>query len=65
MKLYVKETLLVTLLYLCPGDSQVTIGTSYIISPTTMGRIVSETCRAICYVLNKKGFIKAPTSKKE
>ena len=25
MKLYVKETVLVTLLYLCPGDSQVTI----------------------------------------
>ena len=30
-----------------------------------MGRIISETCRAIWYVLNKKGFIKAPTSKKE
>ena len=55
----------VTLRYLCTGDSQVTIGTSYEVSPTTMGRIISETCQAIWYVLNKKGFIKAPTSKKE
>ena len=47
------------------GDSQVSIGTSCIISPTTVGRIISETCCAIWYVLNKKGFIKAPPSKKE
>ena len=47
------------------GDSQVSIGTTYVISPTTMGRIISEICWAIWYVLNKKGFIKAPTSKKE
>ena len=30
-----------------------------------MGRIISETCQAIWYVLNNKGFITAPTSKKE
>ena len=30
-----------------------------------MGRIISETCQAIWYVLNKKGFIKTPTSRKE
>ena len=30
-----------------------------------MGRIISKTCRAIWYALNKKVFIKAPTSKKE
>ena len=65
VKLFVKETVRVTLRYLCTGDSQVTIGTSYRITPTTMGRIISETCRAIWYVLSKKGFIKAPTSKKE
>ena len=44
---------------------KVTIGTSYRISPTTMRRIISGSCRAIWYVLNKKGFTKAPTSKKE
>ena len=65
MKLHGKETVRVTLHYLHTGDSQVTIGTSYRISPTTIGRIISETCRVIWYVPNKKGFIKAPTSKKE
>ena len=45
--------------------SQFTIGTSYGISPTTMGRIISQTCRSIWHALKKKGFIKAPTSKKE
>ena len=60
-----KETVRVTLHYLHTGDSQVTIGTSYRISPTKIGRIISETCRVIWYVPNKKGFIKAPTSKKE
>ena len=34
-------------------------------SPTTIGRIISKTFRAIWYALNKKVFIKAPTSKKE
>ena len=61
----VQERSCVTLRYLCTGGSQITIGTSYRISPTTMGRTISETCQAIWYVLNKKGFIKAPTSKKE
>ena len=65
MKLHGKETVRVTLHYLHTGDSQVTIGTSYRISPTAIGRIISETCRVIWYVPNKKGFIKAPTSKKE
>ena len=61
----VKERLCVTLRYLCTGDSQITIGTNYRISQTTMGRIISETYQAIWHVLNKKGNIKARTSKKE
>ena len=65
MKLHVKETVRTILRYLCTGDSQVTIGTSYGISPTTMGEIILETCRAIWYVPNKKGFVKVPASKKE
>ena len=65
MKLHLKETVLVLLRYLCTSDSQVFIGTSYRISSTIMRRIHSDTCWAIWYNLNKKGFIKAPTSKKK
>ena len=61
----VQERLCVTLRYLCTGDSQITIDTSYRISSTKMGRIISETCQAIWYVLNNKGFITAPTSKSD
>ena len=50
----VQERLCVTLRCLCTGDLQVTFGTSYRISRTLMGRIISETCQAIIwYVLNK------------
>ena len=61
----VQEQLCVTLRYLCTGGSQITIGTSYKISPNTMGRIISETYQAIWYVINEKEFIKAPTTKKK
>ena len=56
------ERLSVTLRYLATGDSQTTIGTSYRISPTTMGRIISETCQTLWRVLSEKGFITAPDS---
>ena len=46
----VPERLCVTLRYLCTNDSQITIGTSYRISPITMERIISGTCQAICMV---------------
>ena len=65
MKQYVKETVRVTLRYICTADSQVTITTSCRISPRAMERIILESYWAIRYVLKKKGFIKAPTSKKE
>ena len=39
------ERLCVTLRYLATGDSQTTTGTTYGIRPTTMGRIISETCQ--------------------
>ena len=57
----IHKRLCVTSCYLCTSDSQITIGISYRISLTTMGRIISETCQAIWYVLNKKGFLKAPS----
>ena len=60
-----QERLCVSLRYFCTGDLQITIATCYRISSTIMGRIISETCQAILYVLNKKVFIKGPTSKKE
>ena len=60
-----QERLCVSLRYFCTGDLQITIATCYRIRPAIMGRIISETCQTILYVLNKKGFIKGPTSKKE
>ena len=60
-----KETVRVTLRYICTADSQVTITTSCRISPRAMERIILVSYWAIRYVLKKKGFIKAPTSKKE
>ena len=51
------ERLCVTLRYLTTGDS--TIGTSFRISPTTMGRIISETRQALRRVLSEKVFIRA------
>ena len=45
--------------YLTTGDSQITIGTSFRISPTTMGRIISETRQALRRVLSEKVFIRA------
>ena len=47
------ERLAVTLRYLVTGDAQCTIGASYRISPTTIGRIVTEKpalhCGFLCY----------------
>ena len=51
--------------YLTTGDSQITIGTSFRISPTTMGRIISETRQALRRVLSEKVFIRAPDSEEE
>ena len=59
------ERLCVTLRYLTTGDSQTTIGTSFRISPTTMGRIISETRQALRRVLSEKVFIRAPDSEEE
>ena len=47
------ERLCVTLRYLCTGDAQISIATSYRISPTTIGRIIGETSQAIWNILIK------------
>ena len=58
-----EERLCVTLRYLATGDAQVTIGSSYRISPTSIGRIVSETTEVKWNVLKEKGFLKVPSTK--
>ena len=55
------ERLCVTLRYLATGDAQITIGSSYRISPITIGRIISETTKTIWDVLLEKGFLKVPS----
>ena len=54
------ERLCVTLRYLVSGDAHITIAASYRISPTSIGRIVKETCPAIWDALCEKGFLKVP-----
>lgn len=58
------ERLSATLRYLATGDAQQTIAMSYRISPTTIGRIVMETCQVLWQVLSSKGYITAPNSVK-
>ena len=44
------------------GDAQITIGSSYRISPSSIGRIISETTEVIWNVLLEKGFLKVPST---
>ena len=59
------ERLAVTLRYLVTGSSQIHIATSFRISPTSMGRIIAETCKVIWNVWSAKGFIDPPQSEKD
>ena len=54
------QRLVITLRYLATGDAYTTIGASYHVSPTTVGRIVQETCKAIWNQLLVNGFMTAP-----
>ena len=58
------ERLCVTLRYLVTGDSYVTIGTSYRMSPTSVHRIIQETCSAIWDVFVEMSFLKVPNSER-
>ena len=60
-----EERLCITLRYLVTGDAQITIAASYRVSPTTVGRIISETCEAIWLVLIREGCLKAPSTPEE
>ena len=57
------ERLSVTLRYLATGDSQTTIPMNYRISPTSVGRIVNETCEALWQVLST--YVKCPRNEME
>ena len=59
------ERLCVTLRLLATGDSFTTIGQSYRISGTTIGRLVPETCNVLWTVLSEKGYLKAPNTPDE
>eukprot|EP00112_Aurelia_sp_Birch-Aquarium-sp1_P018164 Seg4296.2 transcript_id=Seg4296.2/GoldUCD/mRNA.D3Y31 product="putative nuclease HARBI1" protein_id=Seg4296.2/GoldUCD/D3Y31 len=56
------QRLIITLRYLTTGDACTTIGASYRVSPTTVGRIIQETCQAIWNRLLDNGFMTAPTT---
>ena len=58
----VDQRLSVTLRYLTTGDAHTTISNNYRMSPTTVGRIVCETCNAIWEKLKEAGYIKTPST---
>ena len=60
----VGQRLCVTLSYLVTGDAHVTIAASYRMSPTTVGRIVKETCTVTWNVLCDKRYVSSPSSEK-
>ena len=60
-----EERLCVTLRYLVTGDAFNTIGTSYRMSGTTVGRIVKETCSVLWDVLLENGYLSVPQSTDE
>ena len=47
------------------GDAKITIACSYRVGPATVTRIISETCQALWIVLNREGYLKAPSSPEE
>lgn len=56
------QRLCITLRYLVTGDAKATIASSYRVGPTTVGRIISETCNAIWTKLLEANYLKCPTS---
>lgn len=58
----VDQRLLVTLRYLTTGDAHTTIAANYRMSPTTVGRIISETCNSLWDKLKEAGHIRTPST---
>ncbi|XP_057310560.1 uncharacterized protein LOC130648525 [Hydractinia symbiolongicarpus] len=59
------QRLCITLRYLVTGDAKSTIASSYPVGPTTVGRIISETCNAIWEKLLGAGQLKCPSTQSE
>ena len=59
------ERLPVTLQYCATGDAQTTIAAKYIISQSTVCRIITETCDAIWTVFIRKDFLTFPFLEEE
>ena len=58
----VDQRLLVILRYLTTGDAHTTIAANYRMSPTTVGRIISETCNALWEKLTEAGHIRTTST---
>ena len=52
-----RERLCFALSYLVTGDVQVTIAANYRMSPAIVGRMISETCKAMWDKLINKGYL--------
>ena len=59
------ERLAATLRFLVTGDAQCTIAASYRISPTSIGRIITETCSALWDSLKERSFLDPPSTELE
>ena len=60
--IYPRERLCVALRYLVTSDAQVTIAANYRMRPAIVGRIISETCKAMWDGLINKGYLEHPKS---
>ena len=57
-----EERLSIILRYLASGNSHTSMSMGYRMSPTTIGRIILETCMAIWIVLLEQGYFKVPSN---
>ncbi|XP_065650245.1 uncharacterized protein LOC136078402 [Hydra vulgaris] len=62
--IYAQERLAITVRYFATGDAHTTIAANYRMSPTTVGRIVYETCNGIWNNFLQE-YVKAPNSETE
>ena len=60
-----RERPCVCLRYLVTGDAQITIATSYRMSPAVVGRIINETCEVLWKTLIERGVLKQPCTQEE
>ena len=60
-----RERLCVCQRYLVTGDAQLTIATSYRMSPPVVSRIINETCEVLRKTLIERGYLKQPCTEEE